>query len=146
MHLLPTVLHQLGISFLLPMPGSQEGAVVLFICRRIFLPEESMSAVFTAHSIITTLCAAHFLRAKDRVHGGVLLHQNKRLKAQIFTSSSNSSILLHSSLVELLPPLCGSWTTGGKERRDLINVINKWCKMRQNEDLEVILARVIKGN
>lgn len=143
---MPTVLHQLGISFLLPMPGSQEGAVVLFICRRILLPEESMSTVFTAHSIITTLCAAHFLRAKDWVHGGVLLHQNKGMKAQIFTSFSNSSILLYSCLVEMLPSLCGSCTTGGKERCDLINAINKGCKMRNKEDLEVILAQVNKGN
>lgn len=105
-----------------------------------------MSAVFTAPSIITTLCAAHFLRAKDRVHGGVLLHQNISMKAQIFTSFSKSSILLHSSLVEMLPSLCGSCTTGGKDRPDVMNAIHKGWKLRRKEDLEVILARVIKGN
>lgn len=72
-HLLPVTSHQFDVAFHLPLPDSHEAAVVLFICRHTHLPEESMSAEFTTHDIITAVRAARFLRAKDWVHGEVLL-------------------------------------------------------------------------
>lgn len=71
-------------------------AVVLFTCRDIFLPEESMSAVFTTHRM---LCAMHFLWAKQ---WGPSVFLSALKERGIF--KSRLSILKY--LTSVFPPPC----------------------------------------